>query len=143
MFLNIYRDSVVIHDRLCVGDSVVVKEGPVESRRGIVTQIRPDGLVTFERDYGHVSSNVATFVPDSPYITNLFAGCMPGAYINTRKNRQSHLQSSCLAQSSRQTSGSHNWSRQRSYRICLRSQLHPKYFLGPPGEHPAKKFCVD
>ena len=65
---------------------MVVKEGPVESRRGNVTQICSDGLVTFEQDYGHVSSNVAPFVPDSLYVTNLFLGCMPGAYTNTRKS---------------------------------------------------------
>jgi hypothetical protein len=38
----------------------VVKEGPTESRRGNVTQIHADGLVTFEQHYGHVASNVIT-----------------------------------------------------------------------------------
>jgi hypothetical protein len=64
-FLNVYRSSVVIRDRLCVGDSVVIKDGPKERMRGNVTQNHQNGTVTVEGDYGHVSVNVATFVSDS------------------------------------------------------------------------------
>jgi hypothetical protein len=64
-YLNIYRGFVVIEDRLCVGDSVVVKEGPPDRMRGNVVKINLDGLVTFDRAYGDISSNVRIFVSDS------------------------------------------------------------------------------
>lgn len=55
--LNIYRPHVVIQDRLCIGDNVRVKYGPMESRRGTVKEFRDEGMVVMEQTFGHIASN--------------------------------------------------------------------------------------
>jgi hypothetical protein len=51
---------------VCIGDSVRVKHGLMESRRGIVKEVRyqgpSQGVVLIEQEFGHVASNVDTFI---------------------------------------------------------------------------------
>jgi hypothetical protein len=54
--LNIYRTAIVIQDRVCIGDTVQVKGGPLESRRGAVKKIQGGGIVLFECEFPFAAS---------------------------------------------------------------------------------------
>jgi hypothetical protein len=58
MLLNIYRADIVICDRICIGDFVQVKHGPMASRRGVIKGIRDQGMVEIEQEFASVASNV-------------------------------------------------------------------------------------
>jgi hypothetical protein len=118
MFLNIYRTAVFIHDRLCIGDSVRVKEGPMESRRGTVKKFLDGGMVLIEREFGSVASNVSTPKQQSLRVTHYSIGRMSSAYTRARED-QSHLRQSRKARSCQQTGPSYKWNLQESYRICI------------------------
>jgi hypothetical protein len=38
-FLNVYQCDLVVRDRLCIGDEVQVRFGPMEGRRGTMEKI--------------------------------------------------------------------------------------------------------
>lgn len=64
-FLNIYRPDLVIQDRVCIDNDVVVKHGPMEHRRGTVKEIQDQGVVLIEQHFGSVASNVGLLCYDS------------------------------------------------------------------------------